>query len=89
MLQRPECLYLENSFLKQENNELNELSVCMLYQMFAFYENISKTVKLSFTGYFPEALLALLKVSKTFHTCLLLKVYKTFKKSPACFLYLL
>ena len=42
MLQRPECLYLENSFLKQENNELNELSECMLYKMFSFYENISK-----------------------------------------------
>ena len=42
MLQRPECLYLENSFLKQENNELNELSECMLYKMFSFmktYQN--------------------------------------------------
>ena len=29
-------------FLKQKNNELNELSECMLYKMFAFPENISK-----------------------------------------------
>ena len=42
MLQHPACLYLENSFLKQQNNELNELSECMLYKMFAFSENISK-----------------------------------------------
>ena len=42
MLQRSACLYLENSFLKQQNNELNELSECMLYKMFAFSENISK-----------------------------------------------
>ena len=42
MSQRSACLYLENTFLKQENNELNELSECMLYKMLAFYENISK-----------------------------------------------
>ena len=42
MSQRPACLYLENSFLKQKNNELNELSECMLYKILAFFENISK-----------------------------------------------
>ena len=41
MSQHPACMYLENS-LKQENNELNELSECMLYKMLAFSENISK-----------------------------------------------
>ena len=30
MLQRLAYLYLENSFLKIESNELNELSECML-----------------------------------------------------------
>ena len=43
--------------LKQENNELNELSECMLDKMFCFFEKHLKTVKLSFTRYFPEALL--------------------------------
>ena len=42
MSQRPTCFYLENSFLKHENNELNELSECMLYKMIAFSENILK-----------------------------------------------
>ena len=42
MSQRPACMYLENSFLKQENNKLNELSECMLYKMLAFSENILK-----------------------------------------------
>ena len=50
----------------------------MLYKMFYFFGKHLKTVKLSFTGYFPEALLTYFKVSKTFYTCLLLKVYKTF-----------
>ena len=59
MLQRPACLYLENSFLKQENNELNKLSECMLYTMFVFFGKYLKTVKLSFTRHFPETLLAL------------------------------
>ena len=36
MLQRPEFLYLENSF-KTQNNELNELSECMLYKMYCFF----------------------------------------------------
>ena len=68
---------MENSF-KTQNNELNELSECMLYKMVCFSGKHLKTVKLSFTKYFPEALLACFKVSKTFCTCLLLKVYKTF-----------
>ena len=48
MLQRPMCLYLENNF-KTQNNELNELSECMLYKMFCFSGKHLKTVKLSFT----------------------------------------
>ena len=63
---------------KIQNNELNELSGCMLYKMICFFLKHLKTVKLSFTRYFPEALLAYFKVSKTFCTCFLLKVYKTF-----------
>ena len=63
---------------KIENNKLNELSECMLYKMFFFSRKHLKTVKLSSTEYFPEALLAYFKVSKTLCTCLLLKVYKTF-----------
>ena len=63
---------------KTQNNELNELSDCMLYKMFFVSRKHLKTVKLSFTEYFPEALLAYFKVSKTLCTCLLLKVYKTF-----------
>ena len=63
---------------KIENNELNELSECMLYKMFFFFRKHLKTVKLSFTEYFPEVLLVYFKVSKTLCTCLLLKVYKTF-----------
>ena len=57
MSQLPACLYLENSF-KEENNELNELSECMLYKMLAFLK-ISQTVKLSFTRQFQAPLLAL------------------------------
>ena len=63
---------------KTQNNELNELSECMLYKIFLFSRKHLKTVKLSFKKYFPEALLAYFKVSKTLCTCLLLKVYKTF-----------
>ena len=44
---------------KTQNNELNEFNECMLYKCFAFSENL-KTVKLSFTIYFPEVLLAYL-----------------------------
>ena len=58
----------------------------MFYKMFFFFEKHFKTVKLYFTGYFPEALLACFKVSETFYTCFLLKVYKNF---PTCFLALL
>ena len=46
--------------LKHKNNELNELSECMLYKMFCFFGKHLKTIKLSFTRYFPEAWLALL-----------------------------
>ena len=63
---------------KIQNNELNEFSECMLYKMFFFSRKHLKTVKLFFIEYFPEALLAYFKVSKTLCTCLLLKVYKTF-----------
>ena len=41
MLQRLAYLFLK-IVLKQENNELNELSECMLYKMISFSENISK-----------------------------------------------
>ena len=34
---------------KTQNNELNELSECMLYKMFCFFGKHLKTVKLSFT----------------------------------------
>ena len=50
----------------------------MLYKMFCFSGKYLKTVKLSVTKYFPEALLAYFNVSKTLCICLLLKVYKTF-----------
>ena len=70
--------YTWKTVFKIENNELNELSECMLYKMFIFSRKHLKTVKLSFTEYFPKALLAYFKVSKTLCTCLLLKVYKTF-----------
>ena len=43
---------------KIQNNELNELRECVLYKMFCFFGKYLKTVKLSFTIYFPEALLA-------------------------------
>ena len=42
MSQRPTYLYLENKFLKKENNELKELNECMLYKMLYFSENVSK-----------------------------------------------
>ena len=42
MSQRPAYLYLKNNFYKQENNELKELSECMLYKMLVFSENVSK-----------------------------------------------
>ena len=43
---------------KTQNNELNELRECMLYKRFCFFGKYLKTVRLSFTIYFPEALLA-------------------------------
>ena len=67
---------------KTQNNELNELSEYMLYKMFYFFGKHLKIVKLSFTEYFPEACL---NISKTFCTCLLLKVYKTFNTCLLCF----
>ena len=42
MSQRPTYLYLEDNIQKQENNELKELSECMLYKMVAFSEKVSK-----------------------------------------------
>ena len=51
--------------LKQENNELNELSECMLYKMLAFSEKCLKTVKLPFSKHFQKPCFAL-KVSKNF-----------------------
>ena len=59
----------------------------MLYKMFFFSRKHLKTEKLSFTEYFPEALLAYFKVSKTLCTCLLLKVYKTFNICLLALLY--
>ena len=75
---------------KTQNNEVNELSECMLYKMFLFSGKHLKTVKLSFTIIFQKPCL-LLKVYKTFNTfllallCFSLKVYKTFLNSLACF----
>ena len=45
---------------KTQNNELNELSGCMLYKMFCFSGKYLKIVKLSIAKYFPESLLACL-----------------------------
>ena len=59
---------------KIQNNELNELSECTLYKMFCFSGKHLKTVKLYFTIIFQKLCLLTLKVSKTFCTCLLLKV---------------
>ena len=61
---------------KIQNNELNELSECMLYKMFFFSRKNLKTVKLPFTEYFSEVLLTYFKVCKTLCTCLLLKFIK-------------
>ena len=68
---------------KIENNELNELSECILYKIFFFFGKHLKTVKLSFTIIFQKPCLLTLKFPKLyvlacFCTCLLLKVYKTF-----------
>ena len=81
---------------KIENNELNELNECILYKRFFFFGKHLKTVKLSRLQIFSRSLACLfikmfdllacllLKVYKTFNTCLLallcfsLKAYKTF-----------
>ena len=86
-------------FLKQQNNELNELSVCFFKCLFflkispncktLFYKTFSKNLACSALKVLKLFILACLlcfalKVSKTFHTCLLallcftLKVSKTF-----------
>ena len=53
---------------KIQNNELNELSECMIYKMFYFFGKHLKNIKLSFTHIFQKLYFALLalKVSKTF-----------------------
>ena len=51
---------------KTENNELNELSECMLYKMFCFSGKHLKTVKLTFTIIFQKPCLLTLKVFKAF-----------------------
>ena len=58
---------------KIENNELNELSECMLYKMFFFSGKHLKTVKLSLQLF-----------SRSLACLLCLKVSKTFLKSLAC-----
>ena len=68
---------------KIENNELNELSECMLYKMFFFYGKHLKTIKLSFTNIFQKPCLLALKVYNIFYKPLALKMYKTFLKSLA------
>ena len=47
MLQCPAYLYLENSF-KTKNNELNELSECMLLENVLLFRKTSKNCKTSF-----------------------------------------
>ena len=49
---------------KTQNNELNELSECMLYKMFLFSGKHLKTVKLSFTIIFQKPCLLALKILK-------------------------
>ena len=53
---------------KIQNNELNELSECMLYKIFCFFFKHLKTVKLSLQDIFQKPCFALLalKVTKTF-----------------------
>ena len=62
---------------KIQNNELNELSECMLYKMFCFFFKHLKTVKLYFLqDIFQKPCFALLalKVTKTFFfSCLLVQ----------------
>ena len=49
---------------KTQNNELNELSECMIYKMFCFSGKYLKTVKLSFTIIFQKPCLLTLKFLK-------------------------
>ena len=49
---------------KIQNNELNELSECMLYKMYCFSGKHLKTVKLSFTIIFQKHCLLILKFLK-------------------------
>ena len=49
---------------KTQNNELNELSECMLYKMFCFSGKHLKTVKLYFTIIFQKPCLLTLKFLK-------------------------
>ena len=49
---------------KTQNNELNELSECMLYKMFCFSGKYLKTVKLSFTNIFQKPCLLTLTFLK-------------------------
>ena len=64
------CLYLENSF-KQENNELNELSECMLYKMLAFLKT-SQNCKTIFYKTISRTLACFtINVLKLFMICLL------------------
>ena len=82
---------------KIENNELNELSECMLLYNVLLFRKTSQTCKTLFYKYFPEALLCFacfctclfLKVYKTFNTCLLALFYfslKAYKTLIACLL---
>ena len=77
LLQRPACLYLENSFKNRKiMSYTSSVSVCFI-KGFLFLK-ISQNYKTLFYKIFSRSLAFLLKVSKTLCTCLLLKVYKTF-----------
>ena len=64
------CTYTWKIVFKTQNNELNELSECMV---FCFSGKHLKNVN-SLYKYFPESLLCF----ACFCTCLFLKVYRTF-----------
>ena len=78
------CACTGKLVFKTQNNELNELSECMLYKMFPFSENISKLYNSLLQDIFQKPcfltlLCFTLKVFKTFHNLLLaLKVSTTF-----------
>ena len=71
-----------NIVFKIQNNELNELSECMLYKMFCFFflktSQNYKTLFLQDIFQKPCFALLALKVTKTFLYLLAFKVYKTF-----------